>query len=300
MNKKASPTVKQENGFNFSSIFPYIAIPLALLAGWALYTYVLGDGANFEGGDPVKGHPLNILGTVHKGGFIVPLLIAVNTIVLIFFFERLMTVVFIAQGRPWYMVLIIPFLPLSALYRILVTKKKILNDSVLVKKVNNLLSDSNVDGAITLCDQQRTSVAAVLRSGLLKYKEMEQNTTLEKDEKIASIKQEIEEATALELPMLSKNLVILSTCGSLGVLVGLLGTVKGMISSFEAMATAGAPDATALSLGISEALINTFLGIMASAIAIIFYNFFNTRIDSMTFAMDEAGLTVSQSYGKKH
>jgi biopolymer transport protein ExbB len=75
MNKKASPTVKQENGFNFSSIFPYIAIPIALLAGWALYTFVLGDAANFEGGDPVKGHPLNILGTVHKGGFIVPLLI---------------------------------------------------------------------------------------------------------------------------------------------------------------------------------------------------------------------------------
>ena len=52
MNKKASPTVKQENGFNFSSIFPYIAIPIALLTGWALYTFVLGDSANFEGGDP--------------------------------------------------------------------------------------------------------------------------------------------------------------------------------------------------------------------------------------------------------
>jgi len=306
MNKKASPTVKQENGFNFSSIFPYIAIPIALLTGWALYTFVLGDAANFEGGDPVKGHPLNILGTVHKGGFIVPLLIAVNTIVLIFFFERLMTIVLVAQGRPWYLILIwvvfgfLPGILITTLYRLIVTKNSILDDSALVKRVNHLLDESNVNGAIALCDQQRTSVAAVLKSGLLKYKEMEQNTSLEKDEKIASIKQEIEEATALELPMLSKNLVILSTCGSLGVLVGLLGTVKGMISSFEAMATAGAPDATALSLGISEALINTFLGIMASAIAIIFYNFFNTRIDSMTFAMDEAGLTVSQSYGKKH
>jgi biopolymer transport protein ExbB len=306
MNKKASPTVKQENGFNFSSIFPYIAIPLALITGWALYTFVLGDAANFEGGDPVKGHPLNILGTVHKGGFIVPMLIAVNTIVVIFFFERLMTIVLIAKGRPWYLILIwvalglLPGVLITWLYDLLISKKKTMHDSTLVKKVNGLLESSNVDGAIALCDEQRTSVAAVLKSGLLKYKEMEENTSLEKDEKIASIKQEIEEATALELPMLSKNLVILSTCGSLGVLVGLLGTVKGMISSFEAMATAGAPDATALSLGISEALINTFLGIMASAIAIIFYNFFNTRIDSMTFAMDEAGLTVSQSYGKKH
>jgi biopolymer transport protein ExbB len=254
MNKKASPTVKQENGFNFSSIFPYIAIPIALLAGWALYTFVLGDAANFEGGDPVKGHPLNVLGTVHKGGFIVPILIAVNIIVIIFFIERFISIM-MAKGKG--------------------------SVSTFVHNVRKMLASGDINGALAACDKQRGSVAAVLRAGLLKYKAMS-------------------EATALELPMLSKNLVILSTCGSLGVLVGLLGTVKGMISSFEAMATAGAPDATALSLGISEALINTFLGIMASAIAIILYNFFNTRIDSMTFAMDEANFTVTQTFASKH
>jgi len=73
-----------------------------------------------------------------------------------------------------------------------------------------------------------------------------------------------------------------------------------MISSFEAMATAGAPDATALSLGISEALINTFLGIMASAIAIIFFNFYSTRIDSLTYGIDEAGFSVAQTFASKH
>ena len=122
----------------------------------------------------------------------------------------------------------------------------------------------------------------------------------DKEAKVTAIKQELEEATSLELPMLSKNLVILSTCASLGVLVGLLGTVRGMISSFEAMATAGAPDATALSLGISEALINTFLGIMASAIAIIFFNFYSTRIDSLTYGIDEAGFSVAQTFASKH
>ena len=100
--------------------------------------------------------------------------------------------------------------------------------------------------------------------------------------------------------MLSKNLVILSSCASLGVLVGLLGTVRGMISSFEAMATAGAPDATALSLGISEALINTFLGILASALAIIFFNFYSTRIDGLTYGIDEAGFSVAQTFAAKH
>ena len=273
MSTKASPTVKQENGFNFSSIFPYIAIPIALLTGWALYTFVLGDAANFEGGDAIKGHPLNVLGTVHKGGFIVPILIAVNLIVIIFFFERFISLM-TAKGKG--------------------------SISAFVQNVRKMLANGDVNGALAACDAQRGSVAAVLRAGLLKYRDMSENTELDKEAKVTAIKQELEEATALELPMLSKNLVILYTCGSLGVLVGLLGTVKGMISSFEAMATAGAPDATALSLGISEALINTFLGIMASAIAIILYNFFNTRIDSMTFAMDEANFTVTQTFASKH
>jgi biopolymer transport protein ExbB len=73
-----------------------------------------------------------------------------------------------------------------------------------------------------------------------------------------------------------------------------------MISSFEAMATAGAPDATALSLGISEALINTFLGILASALAIIFFNFYSTRIDGLTYGIDEAGFSVAQTFAAKH
>jgi biopolymer transport protein ExbB len=74
---------------------------------------------------------------------------------------------------------------------------------------------------------------------------------------------------------------------------------RGTLSDFEAMATAGAPDATALSLGISEALINTFLGILGSALAIVLFNFFSTRIDSLTHAIDEAGFSVSQAVAAK-
>ncbi|MFM7770197.1 MAG: hypothetical protein ACKO8Q_06520 [Bacteroidota bacterium] len=88
MTQKTGSKQPTQGGFNFSAVFPYIAVPLALIVGWALYTFVLGDPANFEGGDPIKGHPTNVLGTVHKGGFIVPLLIAVNLIVWIFFIEQ--------------------------------------------------------------------------------------------------------------------------------------------------------------------------------------------------------------------
>jgi biopolymer transport protein ExbB len=79
-------------------------------------------------------------------------------------------------------------------------------------------------------------------------------------------------------------------------LVGLLGTVIGMIKAFAALATAGAPDAVALANGISEALINTALGILTSALAIIAYNYFTSRIDTLTYNIDEAGLSITQNF----
>ena len=264
---------QQQSGSDFSSIFPYFAIPLALIVGVSLYVFVLGSPENFDGGDPIKGHPLNVLGTVHKGGIIVSALITVNLVVLIFAVERFISINK-AKGR-------------GSVDRF-------------IRNVRGMLNNNQIDQAIAECDKQRGSVAAVLRAGLTKYKAMQSETSMDKDAKVTAIKQELEEATSLELPMLSKNLVVLSSCASLGVLVGLLGTVRGMISSFEAMATAGAPDATALSLGISEALINTFLGILASALAIIFFNFYSTRIDSLTYGIDEAGFSVAQTFAAKH
>jgi biopolymer transport protein ExbB len=106
----------------------------------------------------------------------------------------------------------------------------------------------------------------------------------------------VEEATALELPMLQKNLVFLSTITSVGTLIALLGTVMGMIRSFSALGESGGGDATALAVGISEALYNTALGIGTSAVALIMYNVFTTKIDSITYGIDESGFTLTQSF----
>jgi len=96
--------------------------------------------------------------------------------------------------------------------------------------------------------------------------------------------------------MMSRNLVILSTIASISVLIGLIGTVLGMIRAFAALAQAGAPDALALATGISEALINTAFGITGSTLAIIFYNYFSTKIDGMTYKIDEAGFSLTQTF----
>ena len=111
-----------------------------------------------------------------------------------------------------------------------------------------------------------------------------------------SISKEIEEATSLEMPMLEKHMTILSTLVSLGTLAGLLGTVTGMIKAFGALASSGTPDQAALASGISEALINTATGISTSALAIVTYNFFTSKIDTLTYSIDEAGSAIIKTY----
>ena len=139
----------------------------------------------------------------------------------------------------------------------------------------------------------------VVRAGLVKYDHISSNTSLDKEQKVETLKKELEEATSLELPMLSKNLSVLSTSASVATLIGLIGTVLGMIRAFAAMSH-GTPDTSALATGISEALINTAFGIFASTLAIIFYNFFSTKIDTMTYGMDEASFSIVQDFNAKN
>jgi biopolymer transport protein ExbB len=90
--------------------------------------------------------------------------------------------------------------------------------------------------------------------------------------------------------------VIFATVASVATLLGLLGTVLGMIKAFSSMAQAGAPDSVGLATGISEALINTALGVGTSALAIIFYNLFTSKIDALTHGIDEAGFSIVQNF----
>jgi biopolymer transport protein ExbB len=165
-----------------------------------------------------------------------------------------------------------------------------------VRNLQTLLAEDKIEEALEACDKQKGSLANVMRAGLLRYRDLQKDKELEKDQKILSIQKSFEEATALELPMLSRNMVIFSTLASISVLIGLIGTVLGMIRAFAALAQAGAPDALALATGISEALINTAFGITGSTLAIIAFNYFSSTIDSYTFKIDEAGFSLTQTF----
>ena len=158
----------------------------------------------------------------------------------------------------------------------------------------------DIAGAQALCDKQRGTVASVVSSALIKYSEVEKDDTLSKEQKIEAIKKQLEEAAALEMPSMQQNLPIVATMTTLGTLVGLLGTVLGMIKSFQALATAGAPDSVALSTGISEALVNTAFGIATGALAVISYNYFSNKIDNVTYAIDEVGFCIVNTFAATH
>ena len=254
----------------------WLAPLLCIIAGYVIWRFWIGADSHFTNPDREGGFwpdhqgPIGNFYKMYEGGIIVPLLIGCLLTVITFSIERFLTVTK-ASGSG--------------------------SNAEFIRKVQYQLANKNVDGALAECDNQKGSVGNVMKAGLRKYKEMISTSELTTDQKVLAIQKEVEEATALELPQLEKNLVFLSTIASIATLLGLLGTVTGMIRAFGKLGdSAGSEAAKGLSQGISEALYNTALGIGTSALAIVLYNVFTTKIDSITYGIDESGFTLTQSF----
>jgi biopolymer transport protein ExbB len=259
-----------------SNVISWLAPLLCIVAGYCIWRFLMGSADGFKQPDAEGGFwphhigPKDAFHAIYEGGIIVPLLIGLLLMVFTFSIERFLTIQK-ALGKG--------------------------NIADFIRKVQYHLANRNVDAALAECDRQRGSVANVMKAGLRRYKEMIDVNEMDTEQKVVAIQKEVEEATALELPMLQKNLVFLSTIVSLGTLVALLGTVLGMIRSFAALGEeGGAGAASNLAVGISEALYNTALGIGTSSIALVMYNIFTTKIDSITYGIDESGFTLTQSF----
>jgi biopolymer transport protein ExbB len=208
---------------------------------------------------------------IQDGGPIVILLLALSIMVITFIIERTMSLKK-AEGKG--------------------SLQKFLRDLVEIVKENKF------DEAISMCSRQQGACANVLRAGLERYLVV-QRKGLSTEKQVAEVKRMIEEATALETPLLEKNLLAISTIASIATMVGLFGTTLGMIRSFQALASTGAPDAVQLSLGISEALVNTAGGLFAAITAIVAYNVFVNKVDNMTFMLDEAAFEIVEIIGSE-
>src|SRR6186713_534911 len=212
-----------------SNAISWLAPIICLLAGYLIWRFILGDAEGFNQPDknggfwPKHDKPKGALSGIYMGGIIIPVLIGMFLMVVTFSIERLLTI-----------------------------SKALGSGSVadFIRKVQYHLANRNVDAAMAECDKQRGSVANVMKAGLRRYKEMIGNTELNTDQKVLAIQKEVEEATALELPMLQKNLVFLSTITSVGTLIALLGTVMGMIRSFSALGAEGGGGSAATELAV--------------------------------------------------
>jgi biopolymer transport protein ExbB len=172
---------------------------------------------------------------------------------------------------------------------------------VFFKKLITLIQQDDYDGALAACDKQRGTTANVLRAGLERYREARGDASMDGEKRITVTQSAIEEANALEGPLLERNLIALSTIASIATMVGLLGTTIGMIRAFAATGNVegGVIDATSLATGISEALVNTAGGLVSGILGIFFYNFFVNKVDAFNYTTDEATFEILQILKEK-
>ena len=211
-----------------------------------------------------------IVHSIYKGGPLVVLLIMVLIMLLVFVIERYFSLYGVAKGKS--------------------------SVQVFFKKLVTLLQSNDFDGALAACDKQRGTTANVLRAGIERYREVKDNPSIDHEKRLTLTQTAIEEANALEGPLLERNLIALSTIASIATMVGLLGTTIGMIRAFAATGNVegGVIDATALATGISEALVNTAGGLISGILGIFFYNFFVNKVDAFNYTTDEATFEIMQ------
>ena len=269
---KANPK-KKSSGFQGVKNAFFIILVCFVLAV-LFFKYILGAPEHFVNGDPTQ--PVkdgNLMGTVYKGGVVVPVIITLLFSVIALSIERFFALR-TAFGK-------------SSLGKFVINVKQAITAGDMAK-------------AQQLCDKQQGSVANVVGASIAAYNEMENTPNLKRAAKVSKIQQAHEEATQLEMPTLQMNMPIIATIVTLGTLTALFGTVVGMIRSFAALASGGGGDSLQLSEGISEALVNTASGILTSWVAVVSYNYYSNKIDKLTYALDEVGYTIAKTYEANH
>ncbi len=211
-----------------------------------------------------------VVHSIYQGGPLVVLLIMILVMLLVFVIERYISLYKNAKGKS--------------------------SVAVFFKKVVMLLQNDDFDGALAACDKQRGTTANVLRAGIDRYREVKDNAEYTPEKRVELTQTAVEEANALEGPLMERNLIAMSTIASIATMVGLLGTTIGMIRAFAATGNVegGVIDAQQLAVGISEALVNTAGGLTSGILGIFFYNFFVNKVDAFNYTTDEATFEVMQ------
>ncbi len=190
---------------------------------------------------------------------------------------------FVVKGGP----VMVPLLLCSVISLSIIVERclslrrhRILKYDVL-QRIEELLRERKIPEASTLCKRYPSSMTRILLAAILNH-----------DKSRQEIKEIIEDAGRQEVPVLERYLTILGTIASISVLLGLLGTVMGMIRTFNSIAALGYGNPEALASGISEALVATATGLTIAIPTLVLYNIFTSKVDSLVIEMEKNALRM--------
>lgn len=150
-----------------------------------------------------------------------------------------------------------------------------------------LIQNRDVNAAVKVCEKYKGPVASVVKAGLLKYGEPKEE-----------IEKAIESAAVYEMSRLEKFLIVLASVANVAPLMGFLGTVLGMIKSFDALAKAGLSQPQLVAQGISEALITTATGLLIAVPMQLAYNYFTSRINKFVRDIETSSNILMETLGE--
>jgi len=193
---------------------------------------------------------------------------------------------YFAKGGPvmWPLLVLSILAVVVVVWRWLALRAATRNSASLMSALRERLVARDPMGAVAVCDAHPGSVSNIVRAGLLRLGRP-------KDE----IELALQDASAHELMVLERGLPVLATVAMIAPLLGFLGTVTGMINSFDALAAVGLNNPAAVASGISEALITTAAGLIIAIPVQMAYNYFVVRVNGSVREMESAANLVLEA-----
>ncbi|MCD6431028.1 MAG: MotA/TolQ/ExbB proton channel family protein [Deltaproteobacteria bacterium] len=185
-------------------------------------------------------------------------------------------------GYLMYPIMICSVLTLAILFERLfaLRRSRIIPDKFIIE-VSDLVRQQRMEDALTQCRLNNSSIARVLMAGISRHNKSRQQ-----------VKEAIEDVGRLEAANLERFLTILGTIAGIAPLLGLLGTVTGMIKAFSVISHAGIGNPQMLAGGISEALITTATGLTVAIPAFVFYKLLRSRVDKRILRMERVSIEI--------
>lgn len=151
--------------------------------------------------------------------------------------------------------------------------------------IDEMVEEEDIEGVREFCQDQQGLLARIFLAGVRKFRQLEDEPNLDFIQ--SEINKMMEDASILNTADLERRLPLLSSVGNVAPLFGFAGTVTGMIHAFQEIAATANPSAQTVAAGIQEALVTTATGLLIAIPAVLFYNYFVNRIETLSVRTEE-------------